>query len=626
VPSLAACLQEAAGAAQLTPNPMAYTLYNLGKRVDMDTGRGSRLSVDDRSAVVATASRLVEYLLGISQSSAVPPILELDSKHLSLVAWSLSALTKFDESVLNATARELCYALAERASQPGVMRARADVACRNLAGVLYGIATASIKCSDNPRVQEVFSVALEQELPDLLKVGQKCVPQDVSNIVLACLDAEYKGSMEPFISAVAGRVGKRGGGGDVMAGAWPQAWSNLLYACAKLEEQNERELGKGMGVLAREGAAAMAEAVQGAQGFRVVPQEVANTLWGFARLDWYDDKVIRVLAAAMVERVGDSKPQAISNTLWALAKFEWYDQGIVSKLATAMVERVGDSKPQDISNTLWALSALGWYDPAVYDQLLVGLLKKGKQAEPQALSNAYFACAIASHGSSVVNGLSQLISVQDVSEQDGWKAQDVANILYAWAVQSSMGMTSGSLDGMARHLMSEVNGRGPVAYSNKLDLTQLYVAHLEAEHVGLQGGGLSTANNMLQAAAGAHREYQAELRKVKQSGGGVYKQIAGALGKAGYEVEHAVIVGEVDYFANLLVRHESCPRGIALDVVSETDAFHQPPGQLSGKIKHKQAQISQHCDGLVVVSEAEVPQPQLVVQRLEQELSRARMC
>jgi hypothetical protein len=113
------------------------------------------------------------------------------------------------------------------------MRARADVACRNLAGVLYGIATASIKCSDNPRVQEVFSVALGQELPDLLKLGQKCVPQSVSNILLACVDADYKGSMEPFISAVAGRVRKCGGGGDVMAGAWPQAWSNLLYACAK---------------------------------------------------------------------------------------------------------------------------------------------------------------------------------------------------------------------------------------------------------------------------------------------------------------------------------------------------------------------------------------------------------
>jgi len=291
------------------------------------------------------------------------------------------------------------------------------------------------------------------------------------------------------------------------------------------------------------------------------------------------------------------------------------------------VERVGDSKPQDISNTLWALSALGWYDPAVYDQLLVGLLKKGKQAEPQALSNANYACAIASHGGSVVSGLAQFVSVQNVSEQGGWIEQHLSNSLYAWAVQSSMGMTSGSLDGMARHLLSEVNGRGPVASSTHLDLTQLYAVHLEAERVGLQGGGLSTANGMQQAAAGAHMQGQAELRnKAKQSGGGVYKQIAAALCKAGCDVELAGTVGKGDYFANLLVRYESCPRGIALDVVSETDAFHQPPGQLSGKIKHKQAQISQHCDGLVVVSEAEVPQPQLVVQRLEQELSRARMC
>jgi hypothetical protein len=169
--------------------------------------------------------------------------------------------------------------------------------------------------------------------------------------------------------------------------------------------------------------------------------------------------------------------------------------------------------------------------------------------------------------------------------------------------------------------MSEVNGRGPVAFSNDLQIRQLYIAHLEAERVGLQGGGLSTANGMLQVAAEAHRQYQAELRKVKQSGGGVYKQIAGALGKAGYAFELAGTVGKGDYFANMLVRHESCPRGIALDVVAGSDVFHHPPGHMSGKIKQVHAQIRQRCDGLVVLSEAEAQQPQQVVQRLERELS-----
>ncbi|KAF5828769.1 hypothetical protein DUNSADRAFT_17101 [Dunaliella salina] len=610
------------------PDFVAYCMYNLAKRADMDAQRGVQYSSSECTEIVDAARKLIRLLLeessspGAPGSNSQPPIQQLDSKHLSLLAWSLSVMVGFDES-LSAGAWQLCYALAGRAAQPRVIRARADMACRNWAGVLYGLAKVGVRCSDDAHVKRVFYFCMEQDLPDLLHEGQKCEPQSMSMVSLACVDAEYEGSIEFFISAVARRIGEPsmvGVGGGLMANAAPQAGSNLLYACAKLEQRGIRT-GGGMSIIAEMGAAAMADALQKPVKHQREPQELANTLWGLSSFDC-------VLAHAVVKRIESSTPQVISNVLWALAKFGWYDEGIVSKLAAGVVSKlaagmvkcIDSSVPQNISNTLWALSTLGWYDPSVYDALLVALLNKGDELLPQHCSIAMYSCALASHSSSSVNELAQVISRQDVSSNSGWNSQTLANALYAWAVSGSSGIASDSLSAMAQHLMREAKSRGPAAFE-ALAFTQLHLVSLEAERVELQGGGLSAGNGMLQAAAEQHAQGQAELRKkTRQSGGttGV-RQAGAALQEAGYAVELGGWVGlQGEFYADLLVRHESFPRGIAVDVLSSTDQYRHPPGQLNGKIRLKHAQIRQRCDGLVVLTEALAKQPGLVVQKVEE--------
>ncbi|KAF5827611.1 hypothetical protein DUNSADRAFT_349 [Dunaliella salina] len=394
----------------------------------------------------------------------------------------------------------------------------------------------------------------------------------------------------------------------------PQGLSNTLWALAKLGWYDE-------GVVSKL-AAGVVEHIDSSE-----PQEFSNVLWALAKFGWYDKGVVSKLAAGMVERLASSEPQGLSNTLWALAKFGWYDESVVSKLAAAMVERIDSSKPQDFSNVLWALSTLRWYDSGVYDTLLVTLLDKRDQAAPQDFSNAIYSCALASHGGIVVDGLAKVISRQDVSKPRGWMEQALANSLYAWSVLGSIGIASDSLSAMAQHLMLEVNGRGPAAFQS-LQLTQLYLAHLVAEQVGLQGGRLSPGKGgMLQAAAERHLQGQAELQKrAKQSEGaaGVH-QAAAALQEAGYEVELGGSIGQDKFHAELLVRHESCPRGITVDILSSADVFHWPPGQLSGKARQIHAQIKQRCDGLVVLSEADAKQPGLVVQQVEKTMRGAAM-
>ncbi|KAF5835299.1 hypothetical protein DUNSADRAFT_7579, partial [Dunaliella salina] len=212
VPSLEACIQNAANATHLPPNSMVFCMYNLAKRIGMDTKRGVQYSSRERADVADAAMNLIKHFLGSTSSygapisTSHPPVLQLDSKHLGVLAWSLSVMVRFDES-LGAGARQLCCALAERAAQPGVIRANAREACRSWAGVLYGLAKAGVKCHDDARVEQLFLFCMEQELPGLLGEGQVCQPQSTSTIAMACVDAGYEGSMEPFISAIAKRVG-----------------------------------------------------------------------------------------------------------------------------------------------------------------------------------------------------------------------------------------------------------------------------------------------------------------------------------------------------------------------------------------------------------------------------------
>ena len=657
VPSLAACRQaiDAAYNAPLNPSSTAYLLYSLSKRVDIDKAKLSS-SCSDSSVVVDRAEKVVLMLLGVNRfismfplstcsapasapapapapaaaAAAALPVQQLSSENLSQLAWSLSVLVDFEQRVMSTDARQLCYALAERAAQPGVMKARADMACRNWAGVLEGLANSGIKCSEDSRVQRAFTAAIEQQLPSLHLAKQKCVAQDLSMTIVACKNAGFEGYMQPLISAVASRVGdpSMGGvGGGIMSRANPQAWASLLNACGHLEKRGAgKGLGEGMGIITHEGAAAMARATRGPEHMQPNAQTLANMLWGLSHFRWNELRLIGVLVGAFMERISSSVSQEISNVLVAMARFERFNLRVVSTLAAEMVkpEHISSSEPQTLANVLWALASLGWYEPLVYDQLLAAL-QVSSEFVPQGLSNAMYSCAVTSHDSSSLDVLAQLIRNQDVSKQGGWNDQGVANTLYAWTMLSAQGLVSNGLDGMAQHLFREVNARGPAAFRSPLQLRQLHLAHLEAEQAGLAGGGLSTANGMQQAAAEQHAKYQANLqRKAKLSGGTAAEhQAVAALRAAGCEAEVAGMTGG-NYYVNLVVGHEAAPNGIAVDILAAADVLRHPSGQLNGKIRLQHAQIRRRCDGLVVLTEYEIARHPVVVElKVRQELAEA---
>ena len=411
-----------------------------------------------------------------------------------------------------------------------------------------------------------------------------------------------------------------------------QAWSNLLWALATLQE-NGVDLGSSSNVSAivAAGAAAMGQRISTAS-----PQALANTLWALATLGWHrDDSTLTKLVTAMVQRISTATPQALSNTLWALATLGWHrDDSTLTKLVTAMEQRVSTATPQALANTLWALGqfdwynagavealaaaiaqssssaksqnmsnalqALGslrWYDAAVYSLLVsrLHLMISSDNQPGQHFSNAMFSCALSGHFNSSVDALAAWGSQQDLQQ---WTEQEISNTLFAWAMLTATGRNTASMRSLAEQVFKEASSRGAAKFTVGTDLGKLASAHWEAQHVGLPGDGLSDSK-LLQAA----EERQAErMKSISKDSSSITRKVAAAL-QGHYEVQAAMVHG---YHA-LQVPHPSCPRGFVLAVTQrDRDYLRHPAGQVYGKAALRMAQVKRCCDGLMLCDESEL--------------------
>ena len=110
--------------------------------------------IDERQEISSSAEKVVRTLLGVEGSqpsshihparssrttrqaadrappaaaeaaAAGAPVQQLQGRALSQLSWVLSVLVNNEHLVLSADTRQLCYAVAEQAAQPGVMDPR----------------------------------------------------------------------------------------------------------------------------------------------------------------------------------------------------------------------------------------------------------------------------------------------------------------------------------------------------------------------------------------------------------------------------------------------------------------------------------------------------------------------
>mmetsp|Transcript_4538 Transcript_4538/g.10634 ORF Transcript_4538/g.10634 Transcript_4538/m.10634 type:complete len:265 (-) Transcript_4538:290-1084(-) len=244
--------------------------------------------------------------------------------------------------------------------------------------------------------------------------------------------------------------------------------------------------------------------------------------------------------------------------------------------------------------------------------------------KPQEISNALLACAEAQHWDRSTEQIAELISKQSEQQLGQWEAQDVANTLYSWAVLTAVGVAPASpgFTSMAQQLFSHAAGRGP---SNVIDLhlSQLFLAHAVAMHVGLPGGGLSADQELLQACVKSREAQQLVLQMQVRRTASLEQELAAAMRHAGYDVNRAVVIGSE------LVQMQV--QGVAVRAAVAGNYFLAPLGLLKGSIAVREVLASWVCKGSVVISEAEWPnlqgdpqrQQAFVAQRLQQASGKA---
>ena len=73
-------------------------------------------------------------------------------------------------------------------------------------------------------------------------------------------------------------------------------------------------------------------------------QELANTAWAFATVNYRDEKLCAALAIAAERRLSEFNVQAVANTAWAFATVNHWDETLFALSLQAVINMIGISK------------------------------------------------------------------------------------------------------------------------------------------------------------------------------------------------------------------------------------------------------------------------------------------
>ncbi|PNH00297.1 hypothetical protein TSOC_013890, partial [Tetrabaena socialis] len=329
----------------------------------------------------------------------------------------------------------LAEALLQRLGRGGgaLMRKAND---QDHANVWWSLSEAPEEVLQAEQAEEVLDASADS----LQRMGAESIgPQACSNVLLACARLQ-RGSTDLLHHLTACLAAQ--------PGANCQDVANGLYALGELREdcshtpqpQDLQRLASGAVERLSPGTSqnAGSSGWNGGGGDRFVPQALSNMLLGCAKLKCTDASLLRPLAAAVGRAAGRMEEQGLANSLNALAVLGCVDPAY----APAVVQLADECKrrnftgfnPQDLSNSAWALGKLGyhsnqgWFAAAVVAAMRPGVLEG---FTTQNFSNLWYGLALARHRpeSAFVEGTAVAFEVL----RTGADAQSCANLLWSLA-------------------------------------------------------------------------------------------------------------------------------------------------------------------------------------------------
>lgn len=274
----------------------------------------------------------------------------------------------------------------------------------------------------------------------------ECSPQDLSNMVWA--SAVLRGdNIEDFAFEAAEAFARRYGGNATSSSTSsstasqlppppPQAVANVLWALAKVNDAHEgssasqgaRASGARLAVLLAPAAVASLQTA--------TPQGVANMLWAYARLEAREESFIEAACHRMAAALAEAEPQHIANATWAVAKLTGTPSSPSSSSSSA--EALATAATSGASPAVEAL--LIAVSSHLHERVRGGVgggqwLRRWAGCSTRHVSMLCwgFARAMPRHQSTRKVLRDALEQAEELSDQGGLKAQEHANILWAWA-------------------------------------------------------------------------------------------------------------------------------------------------------------------------------------------------
>ncbi|KAJ9520039.1 hypothetical protein QJQ45_029993 [Haematococcus lacustris] len=258
------------------------------------------------------------------------PLQQFDARQLSKAAWSLGKL----RTHLPAAVTPACTALASHSASSKAMERGS---WREWSTLLHGLATAGMQCSSSPDLTRLYDQAV-QLLP--VRLARGVASQNISMTLWAMAKSGYTGSAQTLLQSVTAAISQ----GGVMRDAKAQEWASLLWAASKLHGCREEAR-----QLLDEFAIRGIRVVAGLDG-----QGVSNILFAMGMLLWLDKEVCRQLAERATQQTMNS--QNMANSLYGLARLGYLDSSVRSLAAGVAKADLAAFTTQAITNLLYARS------------------------------------------------------------------------------------------------------------------------------------------------------------------------------------------------------------------------------------------------------------------------------
>ncbi|KAK2080103.1 hypothetical protein QBZ16_002499 [Prototheca wickerhamii] len=301
-------------------------------------------------------------------AAALRRLPEFSPQNLSNTLWGLAKLGVYHRDLFEAGVQH-------------AMRILHTLQPQTVANTLWAFAALDV-CPDPAFVRAVTPCVARQ-------IGEFS-PQNLSNTAWALATLKEHAALRdlwcPIIVEVIAETHRRLVSGDerVLSAFSRQHLSNTLWALATLEYD------PGKAVMAALGAA---------QATRVptcIPQEMANSVWAFARLGAHSPELLAAVARESVPRIAEYSPQNLSNLVWSFAKIGFLDAPLM-EAATAHALAVREEMAlQHLSNVLWAYATFKFTQAAFQEGMRDEVKRRlrEEQLNLQQISNMLWSMAV----------------------------------------------------------------------------------------------------------------------------------------------------------------------------------------------------------------------------------------